>query len=109
MAKGCVEARASASNSFGAGISKRNPAGGHLLLQARLGAGRCLRVVAQEQTAKAACPDCADDREALSEYQGHTARSARPPLHAGGDLRARRGEFAPSWPEPAPRNCASGG
>ena len=66
-------------------------------------------LVAQEQTARAACQDCAGDRGALPEYQGHPARSASPPLHAGGALQAGCGVLARSRPESAQRDGVDGG
>ena len=66
-------------------------------------------LVAQEETARAACQDCAGDRGALPEYQGHPARNARPPLHAGGALQAGCGVLARSRPESAQRDGVDGG
>ena len=53
--------------------------------------------------------DCAGDRGALPEYQGHSARSASPPLHAGGALQAGCGVLARSRPESARRDGVDGG
>ena len=84
MAQGPTRRRTGAADRVGTGVSKRHTAGCHLHLQARPGAGRSLRLAAQEPQTGVARKDRARDRGALPEHQEHRARGAGPSPHRCG-------------------------
>ena len=70
-----------AAHGFGAGVLQREATGGNLHVQARAGAGRGVRLAAQEQKAGATPQDRAGTRRALPEHQEYRARACCTPFY----------------------------
>ncbi len=81
----------------GLAFRRGTPPDADLHLQARAGAGRGVRLVAQEPQTGVARQDRTRDRAALPEHQDHRTRGAGASPHGSGPCRSRHSALAGRW------------